>query len=43
MAYRSAVIVGIVTWVRTPEGWQMATAVALPIPDAAGTRKLMFS
>ena len=25
----------IVTWVRTPEGWKMATDVALPIPDAA--------
>jgi hypothetical protein len=22
----------IVTWVRTPDGWKMATDVALPIP-----------
>jgi hypothetical protein len=25
----------IVTWVRTPEGWKMATDVALPVPDGA--------
>lgn len=25
----------IVTWVRTADGWKMATDVALPIPDAA--------
>jgi hypothetical protein len=25
----------IVTWVRTSDGWKMATDVALPIPDAA--------
>jgi len=25
----------IVTWVRTPEGWKMASDIALPIPDTA--------
>jgi hypothetical protein len=25
----------IVTWVRSSDGWKMATDVALPIPDAA--------
>ncbi len=26
----------IVTWLRTPEGWKMATDIALPIPPPPG-------
>jgi hypothetical protein len=28
----------IVTWIRTPEGWKMATDVALPIPPATANK-----
>jgi hypothetical protein len=28
----------IVTWVRTPDGWKMATDVALPIPPAPASK-----
>jgi hypothetical protein len=28
----------IVTWIRTPDGWKMATDVALPIPPASASK-----